>query len=133
MLEYRKDGERMEKEKLQKNDILLIAGIIMIAVISLVIQFLMPDSTGKLIIQIDGERIATYPLEEDREFEINDGTNRVKIYDGKVQMIRADCPDQICVHHKSISRNHETIVCLPHKIVLIIESEKKSEVDATTN
>lgn len=123
----------MDKGKLQKNDILLIAGIIMIAVICLVIQFLMPQSKGKLIVQIDGERIATYPLEEDIEFEINNGTNRVKIYDGKVQMSRADCPDQICVHHKSISKNHETIVCLPNKIVLIIESEKESEVDASTN
>ena len=123
----------MEKRTMRKNDIFLLLGVIAIAVMCLGIKFLMPASEGNLIVQINGERTASYPLEEDAEFEINGGTNRVKISDGKVQMVQADCPDQICVHHKEISKNHETIVCLPNKIVLTIESIEEAEIDETTN
>lgn len=123
----------MEKRTMRKNDIFLLMGTIVIAVVFLGIQFLTPASGENLIIQINGEMIASYPLEEDAEFEINDGTNRVEISDEKVRMVQADCPDQICVHHKAISKNHETIVCLPNKIVLTIESTNETEIDATTN
>lgn len=123
----------MEKRTIRKNDIILLIGIIGIAVICLAIQFMSPASSGNLIVQIDGEKVASYPLNEDAEFEINDGTNRVEITEGTVKMIQADCPDQICVHHKAISKNNETIVCLPNKIVLVIESAEEAEVDATTN
>ena len=123
----------MEKRTIRKNDIILLIGIIGIAVICLVIQFMSPASSGNLIVQIDGEKVASYRLNEDAEFEINDGTNRVEITEGTVKMIQADCPDQICVHHKAISKNNETIVCLPNKIVLVIESAEEAEFDATTN
>lgn len=133
MLEYPKEGEGMEKRTIRKNDIILLIGIIGIAVICLAIQLTSPASSGNLIVQIDGVKVASYPLYEDVEFEINDGTNRVEITGGTVKMIQADCPDQICVHHKAISKNNETIVCLPNKIVLVIESTEEAEVDATTN
>lgn len=123
----------MEKRTMRKNDIFLLMGTIVIAVVFLGIQFLTPASGENLIIQINGEMIASYPLGEDAEFEINDGTNRVEISDEKVRMVQADCPDQIYVHHKAISKNHETIVCLPNKIVLTIESTNETEIDATTN
>jgi len=123
----------MEKKKVRKNDFIFLIGIMLIAVLCFGIQFLTSDSGGNLIVQINGEKIGSYPLDEDVEFDINGGTNRVKITGGKVQMVRADCPDQICVHHKEISKNNETIICLPNKIVLSIESEEEAEVDATTN
>lgn len=123
----------MEKRTIRKNDIILLVGIIGIAVICLAIQLMSPVGSGNLIVQIDGEKVASYPLNEDAEFELNDGTNRVEITEGTVKMIQADCPDQICVHHKAISKNNETIVCLPNKIVLVIESTEEAEVDATTN
>lgn len=123
----------MEKKRMRKNDFIFLIGIIIIAGICFGIQFLTSDSGGNLIVQIDGEKTGSYPLDEDAEFEINGGTNLVKVAGGKVQMVRADCPDQICVHHKEISKNNETIICLPNKIVLSIESKEEAKIDATTN
>ena len=37
-------------------------------------------------------------------------------------MIEADCPDQICVNHLAISRDGESIICLPNKVVIAIEA-----------
>ena len=33
-------------------------------------------------------------------------------------MIRADCPDQLCVKQKAVSKNKESIICLPNKVVI---------------
>lgn len=38
----------------------------------------------------------------------------------RVWMQAADCPDQICVHHIPIKGSGESIICLPHKLVVEI-------------
>lgn len=38
----------------------------------------------------------------------------------RVWMQAADCPDQICVHHIPIKGGGESIICLPHKLVVEI-------------
>jgi len=37
-----------------------------------------------------------------------------------VDVIEADCPDKICVKHTNIKNAGETIICLPHKLVIEI-------------
>ena len=37
-------------------------------------------------------------------------------------MTDADCPDKICVNHATISDVGESIVCLPHRVVVEIVS-----------
>ena len=54
-----------------------------------------------LEITVDGELYGTYSLSEDRTVEIGDG-NVCRIENGQVTMIRADCPDQLCIHQKAI-------------------------------
>ena len=93
--------------------------------------YLPAHPTGKFLeIRIDGKVTATYPLSEDRKQQIqtDDGhTNTFTIENGIVYMKDASCPDQICVHTKGISKSGETIVCLPHKVVLaIVDSTQTS-------
>ena len=38
-------------------------------------------------------------------------------------MTEADCPDKICVNTGKISKIGETIVCLPHRVVVEIQGE----------
>ena len=47
--------------------------------------------------------------------------NLFSVRDGKVTMEAADCRDQICVNHKPIMSERESIICLPHKLVIEIE------------
>ena len=48
-------------------------------------------------------------------------------------MTDADCPDQLCVHQKAASKNHESIICLPNKVVVEVNGNKESEFDAVAN
>ena len=59
-----------------------------------------------------------------------------KIKDGKVTMISAQCPDQLCRKQGPVFRPGETIVCLPNKVVLEIKGSGETEtkpLDATVN
>ena len=51
------------------------------------------------------------------------------IQDGQAFIEEADCPDKLCVKHKPISRNGESIICLPHKLAIRIVGGEEEEVD----
>ena len=118
---------------MKKNDWILIAIIMLVAAIFWGIHFLGPDSEQVMVqVSVDGVIFGQYPLEEDRTVEIND-TNRLELADGKADMIWADCPDKLCVHQKAISRDGESIICLPNKVVVSIVGGEARELDAVTN
>jgi hypothetical protein len=45
-------------------------------------------------------------------------------------MIDADCPDKLCEKQGKISKNGQSIICLPNKIVIKINSDTDTDVDA---
>lgn len=118
---------------MKKKDIMLGGGICIIAVlIWLLSRFVIPGSGNEICITADGEIYGKYSLLEDQVIEIGD-TNICEIKDGKVKMIQADCPDQLCVHQKAADAQGGSIVCLPNKVVIEVikgESAQHSGVDA---
>ena len=114
----------------KKNDLILVLLVFAAAGIFFAGHlFTSQKSAGVVEIQIDGKVVETLDLQKERAFKINGGTNTVQIENGKVKMAAANCPDQICVHHSRISRNKETIVCLPDKVVITIENGEDSGID----
>ena len=49
--------------------------------------------------------------------------NTLKLSESGVFMEASDCPDQICVHPKPVLTSGESIICLPHKLVVEIRGE----------
>ncbi len=88
------------------------------------------------VVTVAGEVYGTYALDTDQVIEIqSDGktTNVLTISDGRADMTDADCKDRLCVNQKAVSRDKETIVCLPNKVVVTVESKEKSDFDAVAN
>ena len=112
---------------MKKKDMILIAAVLAISLIS----FAAIKMTQK-----DGKEVYKTSIEKDQIYQIpeKNGTNVMQIKDGKVTMKEADCKDQICAEHKAIEKSGETIVCLPHKVVIEIRSEdgKEQELDGVT-
>jgi len=114
-------------------DLLLLIGILVVALIGMIgIQFLSVREAERIQVSVDGEVFGIYSLHEDQEIRIND-TNYLLIKDGEADMIEADCPDQICVNQKKISKTGETIVCLPNKVIVEVKGAESGELDAVTN
>ena len=83
-----------------------------------------------MVVTVDGTVKGTYQYcQITTEVQIN-GYEYIVIENREVKMKEADCPDQICVHHRAISKNKETIVCLPNKVVIEITSSEESELDS---
>ena len=87
---------------------------------------------GRVVVEVDGEVFGEYELNENQEVLINE-TNILMIENGEANMYEANCPDQICVKHVPISKNGETIVCLPNKVVVTIKEAIAGELDAVVN
>ena len=122
------------KIKLEKRDKLLIVIVVCVALCAfLAHQIIGGDGAGKVTVKVNGELKGTYSLAEDQTIEINGGTNILQIKNGKADMTEADCPDQLCVNQRAISRQGESFICLPHKVVVEVESSESTELDAVTN
>ena len=114
---------------MKKNDLILAAVVILAAAAILVFQFFRQDSGEHYVeVTVDGEVFGTYDLAEDQTVEI-DGTNRLVIKDGAARMEWADCPDQICVNHRAVSREGESIICLPNQVVISVTDGEEAELD----
>lgn len=118
---------------IRKADIILFCVLLLSAGISAALIFFRPSApAGDAVITLNGSPYGTYSLDEDRRIEISgeDFHNVVLIENGSVMMETSDCHNQVCVNHKPISRSGESIICLPHKIVIRIQGGKESDVDA---
>ncbi len=115
---------------MKKNDFILLGIILVVAVLSLGLytHFAQKD-TGMVVITVDGDVFGTYSLKKEQTIKIND-SNELSIRGGLADMMEADCPDQICVKHKAISKNKESIICLPNKVVVEINGGEEAELDS---
>ncbi len=113
--------------KIRKKDILLLLVLLGLAGIGMGLLQLRP-AADRVVVKQDGKVIGSYLLAQDREILLDNdwGRNKIRIKDGQVSVTAADCPDQICVRHRPVSRDQETIVCLPHRLVVeVIRAEGK--------
>lgn len=114
----------------KNKDVILIIAVLLLAGLIAVFLCIYSGETGETVrIMIDGNEYGSYPLGEDSVIEIGNtfGYNRIVIENEEVFMQEADCPDQYCVEHKAISKTNETIVCLPHKLVMELHVQNRED------
>ena len=103
---------------MKKRDILLAGGIVLVALVMLLVMHVTGETKGNQVqITVNGEIYGTYPLEKDQTIE-----------DGQAYMEEADCPDGYCKEQGRISGQKQTIVCLPHK--LVVEVIRQNDTDS---
>ena len=119
-----------------RNDCILIFIIVLLAGGFWLVQY--RNSIQKeAVLQIyqNGELTEEYDLSQSRTIPVTgdeNSYNLVLIEDGTVRVTDADCPDQLCMKQRSISKNGESIICLPHKLVLQIYAKEEGTLDAVT-
>ncbi len=124
------------KKLFSKADAVLIAVLLLIAAAALF--FRMRGSAGEerfARIEKDGETISYFRLSEDlpyREYEIGGAVPvTIAAENGAVWFLHSECPDRLCVRFGKLSKTGETAVCLPARVAVTVEGEKKA-VDAVT-
>ena len=124
------EGHMSQNKKIKKrNDVILIAAILALAALAALILLLTRTDGDQVIVTVNGDVYESYSLTKDIEVDIRTGENgdqlnRLIIKDGKAHVESATCPDGICAAHKPISHDGESIICLPHKVVITVERDK---------
>lgn len=58
------------------------------------------------------------------------GKNTISIKDNTIKIVEADCHDELCVKQGDISKVGQSLICLPHKLIIEIKGdESESEYD----
>ena len=113
-------------KKTRLRDIILISSLALVGLILLLVMRPKSERGSFAVVQIDGVVVARYPLSEDGIFVINGGSNTLEIKNGEIRMLEAECPNLQCVHQGWIRFSHQSIVCLPNKVVVTIEGNDKT-------
>ena len=112
---------------MKKADLILIAVTVAVAGILLALLYGVNSAPGAYVqIEIDGVVTETLPLDTNTAFEIitdGDGKNLLVVENGKAKVTESNCPEDICRNHAEIHRNGESIICLPHRVVITVVNE----------
>lgn len=129
-----KDGLGIEKGNSKarfKNDLILMALILLLALASfLFIRLFLKKNSHTALVKIDSQIVKTIDLNQDQElvFEgYQGGYNKLVVKDSQIYVEDADCRDKLCKNQGKISKTHETIVCLPHRLVIEIVEDQTQE------
>ncbi|KNZ41058.1 NusG domain II-containing protein [Acetobacterium bakii] len=109
---------------MKKKEIITIIILLAIALAGIGLFYGLNATEEPLSVRVShqGEVVAVLPLSVDctETFSDASGYNTLEISNGQAKILESDCSEQICVHTHSISNPGETIVCLPHKLIVEI-------------
>ena len=115
-------------------DKILIGGLVVLTLLSFPVIRHFQHEGRVVVIEVDGELVGNFSLEEDRFIPVDGklGTTKVEIVGTGVRVLDSPCPHKLCVKSGTISRSGETLVCLPNGVVIRIEGGEKPSVDAVS-
>ncbi len=125
---------------IRKADIVLAVVLVIICTAASIFVYGSGRSGTSAVVKVNGKIYGEYDLSKNRVIEIDTewGHNQLIVKNGKIRMSNADCPDRYCVHQfesvGGINASNQTIVCLPHKLVVSIQQKnfKEDEPDAVS-
>ena len=112
------------KLKLRLGDFIIIGIVLALSIGAL---FLLPNGGNTVVITADGEEVYRGSLAKDAVIELEG--NIIEIKNGVARMIHADCADGVCLGMGKAPAARP-ITCLPNRVVVRIEGEEESGVDA---
>ncbi len=94
-----------------------------------------PNSVKVAVITVDNKVVKEIVLTGNigtQVFDISEhdpDINTLEVVDEQIHIKSANCQDQVCVRTRAISKPGQTIVCLPHKLVIEIKTIDESSTD----
>ena len=112
---------------MNKNDFKLIIILLIIACSFLfVFKLTEKNNNKKAIIYYEDEIILKVDLNIDKKYQVNgyNGIVDIVVKDGKIKVENENSPLHLCSNQGYINSTYETIVCLPNRITIKIESSE---------
>lgn len=120
----------------KKMDIVIIVVLIISSFIPHFIYSSVESKNNKNLyatIKVDGEIHNTIDLpttsEEKFIIQTENGTNTILVNNNEVNIVYADCKDELCIKQGSISKIGKTLICLPNKLIIEIKGDEYDSSD----
>ncbi len=121
--------KRLFADKKLRNDLILIAALLLIAGVLYLALNLGRQEGGVAVVRVDGVEVERHSLSVNGTFPLNGGSNILVIEDGKAWLSDADCPDLLCVKQGKIHYTGQVITCLPNRLTVTVEGGESDGVD----
>lgn len=113
--------------RLFRNDLYFIVALLVIVSVFGLVYYLAHGDGDEVVVTVDGAEFGRFSLTENVIVEIRTGEqeselNLLVIENGAAYVESATCPDGICAKHKPVSREGESIVCLPHRVIITVHT-----------
>lgn len=121
---------------MKKGDIIIIVSLIIISITTSI--FIIGKNINKksefVVVRVENKIVKKVPLNKNETYDFKFGNNTgfIEVKDNAVRMLEMDkkiCPEGICSDTGWISKNHQSIVCLPNRIIVSFEMNQDKEVD----
>ena len=110
-------------------DVLIVAALLLVSLALLLVMTLTREEGASVVVEIDGNTVATYSLYKNGEYVLNGGTNVLVIKNGQAYLNYSNCPDHTCEKTGKIQYVGQTIVCLPNRLTVTIKGDASDSVD----
>ena len=112
-----------------RKDFLFIGAFLLLGGTLLAYTYMGKHDSAQISVRVDGVCVKTYSLEDTVTYTIvgKGGNNVLHIDNEAAWLSEADCPDQICVNTGKIKYAGQSIICLPHKVVVEIKEAEDAE------
>lgn len=118
-----------EKKRNHLWDVCLVAGCLLLALVLYLVLGTNGEAGAGVIVAVNGREVARYSLAEPGVYELNGGTNTLKIEGGKAWLIHADCPDALCVKQGKVDKTGQVITCLPNQLTVTVYGAGENDVE----
>ena len=92
----------------------------------------LPESKNVDIYQ-ENQLIKSIDITENKTIVFPGVGMEIEISNGKVRVLKSDCPRQVCVNMEWTQHPGDTIVCVPNKILIEITSADAPRMDAVVS
>lgn len=115
----------IDKKKL-RNDIILIASLLLVVAVSLIVIFTLTkreNLVAKVYVQNNVVEVINLSNKEEKEYEVEGlkGTLHIHTKDGAIAVVSSSCPHKDCVNMGYVSETNRPIICAYNAVYIIIE------------
>ena len=113
-------------KKVLRNDIILIASLFLVALVTFIVVFSTRVKTNLVAqVYVQDQIVETIDLskKEDADYYVNGLKGQVHIHthDGGIAVIESNCPHQDCVRMGYVKETNRPIICAYNAVYIVIE------------
>lgn len=120
------------KKSITKYDVVLIIFLLSLSAVWFFLSFNSGSENLKAEIYSDGKITHSVKLSEIKEpYTVKVNGCEIELSKEGAVFLSSECKDELCVKRGTLTKNADTMACVPQKVALVIKNEKnKSGIDA---